>query len=171
MADALALDVVLWVPAANPPHKAGRNITSGAVRRRLVEAAVAHDPRFELCNLELERGGVSYTVDTLRRLRADHPRWRMSLVMGSDLVGGFWHWKEPEAVLRLAELVAIPRPGIDPRAALSRGAAGRVRTVHVTPIDVSSSSVRDRLREGLSVRNMVSPTVMAVIEREGLYRG
>lgn len=170
VADALALDLVLWVPAATPPHKAG-DIAPGTLRRLLVEAAVAHDPRFELCDLELERGGVSYTVDTLRRLRADNPRWRMSLLVGSDLVGGFRRWKEPEAILGLAELVAIARPGADPGSHVPRGAAARSRTVVVTPIDVSSSQVRERLRTGLSVRNMVSPPVMAIIEREGLYRG
>ena len=170
VADALALDLVLWVPAATPPHKDG-DIAPGALRRLLVEAAVAHDPRFELCDLELERGGVSYTVDTLRRLRADHPRWRMSLLLGSDLVGDFRRWKEPDAILRLAEPVAIARPGADPRSHVPRGAAARFRTVAVTPIDVSSSKVRERLRTGLSVRNMVSPPVMAIIEREGLYRG
>lgn len=168
--DALALDCLLWVPASIPPHKTGRTITPGAVRRRLVEAAVAHDPRFELCNLELERGGVSYTVDTLRRLRADHPGWSLSLVLGSDLAGGLWSWKEPEAVLDLAELVVISRPGSDAAGMGEGPATGRVHTVQVAPVDISSSRVRERVRQGLSVCDMVSPPVLAVIEREGLYR-
>ena len=170
VADALALERLLWVPASIPPHKTGRTITPGAVRRRLVEAAVAHDPRFALCDLELERGGVSYTVDTLRRLRADHPGWSLSLVMGSDLAGGLRSWKEPEAVLDLAELVVISRPGPGAGGTGEMPATSRVRTVQVTPVDISSSRVRERVRQGLSVCDMVSPPVLAVIEREGLYR-
>lgn len=170
VADALALDRLLWVPASIPPHKTGRTITPGAVRRRLVEAAVAHDPRFELCDLELERGGVSYTVDTLRRLKADHPGWSLSLVLGSDLAGGLSSWKEPRSVLELAELVVISRPGTGAGSGGDVPAAGCVRTVQVTPVDISSSKVRERVRQGLSVRDMVSPAVLAVIETEGLYR-
>ena len=170
VADALALERLLWVPASIPPHKTGRTITPGEVRRRLVEAAAAHDPRFELCDLELERGGVSYTIDTLRRLRADHPGWSLSLVLGSDLAGGLRSWKEPEAVLDLAELVVISRPGPGAGGAGEMPAASRIRTVLVTPVDISSSRVRERVRQGLSVCDMVSPPVLAVIEREGLYR-
>lgn len=170
VADALALDRLLWVPASIPPHKTGRNITPGAVRRRLAEAAVTFDPRFELCDLELERGGVSYTVDTLRRLRADHPGWSLSLVLGSDLAGGLSGWKEPETVLELAELVVISRPGSGVGDWRKLPVAGRVHTVQVTPVDISSSRVRERVRRRLSVRDMVSPPVFAVIEREGLYR-
>ncbi len=170
VADALALGRLLWVPAAIPPHKTGRTITPGAVRRRLVEAAVAHDPRFELCDLELERGGVSYTVDTLRRLKADHPRASLSLVLGSDLAEGIGSWREPDAVLDLAELVVIPRPGTEAGGAGGMPAAARVRAVQLTPVDISSSRVRERVRQGLSVCDMVSPAVRAIIEREGLYR-
>ena len=169
VADALALDRLLWVPASIPPHKTGRRITPGTVRRRLVEAAVAYDPRFELCDLELERGGVSYTVDTLQRLRTDHPRWSLSLVLGSDLLGGFRSWREPEVVLGLAELVVISRSG-NVAAGAGDPAADRFRAVQVTPVDISSSKVRERVRRRLSVRDMVSPPVLAVIEREGLYR-
>ena len=170
VADALALDRVLWVPAAIPPHKTGRTITPGVVRRRLVEAAVADDPRFELCDLELERGGVSYTVDTLRRLKADHPRAALSLVLGSDLATRIGSWKEPGAVVELARPVVVLRAGAEPVEAGGRAVAAGMRAVRVTPVDVSSSGVRDRVRRRLAVCDMVSPAVMAIIEREGLYR-
>lgn len=170
MADALSLDSVLWVPASIAPHKTGRSVTPGSTRRRLVGAAVTVDPRFELCGLELERGGVSYTVDTLRALRAEHPRWSLSLILGSDLAGGLSSWKEPHVLPELAELAVIRRPGAGLGTVPGVSAAGRVRTVRVTPLDISSSKVRERVRRGLSVRDMVSPPVFAVIEREGLYR-
>lgn len=174
VADALRLDRLLWVPASIPPHKAGRTITPGSVRRRLVEAAIDSDPRFELCDLELERGGVSYTVETLRRLRVDHPRWSMSLVLGMDLLAGFARWKEPAAILELANLVVIARAGVPEQEALRAGAGTgqpghRFRTVGVTPVDISSARVRARIGRKLSVRGMVTPRVLTVIEREGLY--
>ena len=173
--EALGLNRLLWVPAATPPHKSGRSITPPGVRRRLVEAAIESDPRFELCDLELERGGVSYTIDTLRRLRADHPRWSLSLVVGMDLLAGFARWREAAAILELAELVVIARAGVPEQAALAGGGGaempeGRVRFVRVTPVDISSARVRSRLGRNLAVRGMVTPAVRTVIEREGLYR-
>lgn len=173
VADALRLDRLLWVPASIPPHKAGRTITPGSVRRRLVEAAIDSDPRFELCDLELERGGVSYTIETLRRLRVDHPRWSMSLVLGMDLLAGFARWKEPAAILELANLVVIARAGVPeeelPAGRGTRQPGHRFRTVAVTPVDISSARVRARIGRKLSVRGMVTPRVLTVIEREGLY--
>lgn len=174
VADALQLDRLLWVPASTPPHKIGRAVTPGSTRRRLVAATIAGDPRFELCDLELERGGVSYTVDTLRRLRTDHPGWSMFLLLGMDLMAGFAHWKEHEAIPALAELVVIVRAGVpDEPVHLAAGSGGRTlprfRTVRVTPADISSARVRDRIGRKLSVRGMVTPPVLAVIQREGLY--
>lgn len=173
--EALGLNRLLWVPAATPPHKTGRALTPPGVRRRLVEAAIESDPRFELCDLELERGGVSYTIDTLRRLRADHPRWSLYLVVGMDLLAGFARWKESAAIPELAEVVVIARAGVPEEVALAavRDPAlpdGRVRFVQVTPVDISSARVRSRLAGNLAVRGMVTPAVRAVIEREGLYR-
>ena len=160
VADAVELERVLWVPASIPPHKTHRVLTPGAVRRRMVEAAVESDPRFELCDVELERGGVSYTVDTLRSLAAEHPEWSLVLIVGADLVAGMSGWKEPEAIARLAELVVMSRGEPDQR--------GRV--VAVTRVDVSSSRVRRRVRERKAVRDMVETRVMSIIESERLYR-
>ena len=174
VADTLQLDRLLWVPASTPPHKIGRAITPGSARRRLVAAAIAGDPRFELCDLELERGGVSYTVDTLRRLRTDHPRWSLFLLLGMDLMAGFARWKEPEAIPGLAEPVVILRAGVPeepvPAAASSGGLVlPRFRTVRVSPADISSARVRERIGRKLSVRGMVTPPVLAEIQRAGLY--
>ncbi len=167
VAEAVALDRVLWVPARIPPHKQGRRITPPAVRRRMVEAAIGDDPRFALCDVELEREGVSYTVDTLRSLRASHPGWSLFLILGPDLLAGFASWKEPEAIGELAEPVAIRRAGsVPPRTAELAGA----RVVRVTPVDISSSRIRSRIVGGKSVSDMVVPRVMSIMERERLYR-
>lgn len=130
----------------------------------MVEAAVARDPRFELCDLELERGGVSYTVDTLRSLKAAHPEWSLVLIVGTDLVAGMSAWREPDAVAELAELVVMSRDGEAP------GSDCRGRVVPVTRVDVSSSRVRKRVRGRRAVRDMVGAHILSIIESEGLYR-
>lgn len=134
------------------------------MRRRMVEAAIGCDPRFELCDLELERGGVSYTVDTLRSLRAAHPEWSLVLIVGADVVSGFSAWKEPEAVAELAELVVMSRGGEAP------GSDCRGRVVPVSRVDVSSSRVRQRVRRRRAVQDMVGTHILSIIESEGLYR-
>lgn len=164
VADAVELERVLWVPASIPPHKRHRRLTPADVRRRMVEAAIGRDPRFQLCDLELERGGVSYTVDTLRSLKAAHPEWSLVLIVGADLLAGMPAWKEPEAVAELAELVVMSRGGRAP------GSDWRGRVVPVSRVDVSSSRVRERVRGRRAVRDMVGTHIMAIIESEGLYR-
>ncbi len=168
VAEAVALDRVLWVPARIPPHKQGRRITPAAVRRRMVEAAIGDDPTFALCNLELERGGVSYTVDTLRSLKERHPGWSLFLILGPDLLAGFASWREAEAIGGLAEPVAIWRAGAAP--VPERGIHAGVGMVRVTPVDISSSRIRRRIVGGKSVSDMVVPRVMSIIESERLYR-
>ena len=165
--EAVGLDGLLWVPARIPPHKRGRPLTSATVRRRMVEAAIGDEPRFVACDLELEREGVSYTVDTLRSLRASHPGWSLFLILGSDLLDGFASWREPEAIREMAQLVAISRAGMTPASAVEpRG----VRIVRVTPVDISSSRIRSRVARGKTVSDMVVPSVMSIVESERLYR-
>ena len=167
--EAVGLDRLLWVPASVAPHKKSRPVTAAGVRRRMVEAAIRDDPRFELCDLELERGGVSYTVDTLRTLRATHPGWSLALVVGADLLTGFSSWKEPAAIAELAELVVMSRAGAEP-ADGGPGPGIRTRIVPVSAVEISSSRVRDRVSRGLAVRDMVAPRVISIIESERLYR-
>jgi len=120
-----------------------------------------------LCDLELEREGVSYTVDTLRILRANHPGWSLFLILGQDLLAGFASWKEPEAIAGLAELVAILRTGgMEP---VGEGAGARI--LRMEPIDISSSRIRSSVARGKAVSDMVVPGVMSIMESERLYGG
>lgn len=166
--EALELDRLLWVPAAVPPHKQGRPITPAVLRRRMVAAAIADHPGFELCDLELERDGVSYTVDTLRQLRSAHPTWSLFLILGADLLAGFASWKDPGAIRRMAQLVAFARgiPAGPPGSDVPDG----VRFVPVTPVDLSSSEIRRRIAGRKAVSTMVATHVLSIIESERLYR-
>lgn len=130
----------------------------------MVEAAIGRDSRFQLCDIELERGGVSYTVDTLRSLKAANPEWSLVLIVGADLLAGMSAWKEPETVAELAELVVMSRGGRAP------GSDCRGRVVPVSRVDVSSSGIRERVRGRRAVRDMVGTHIMSIIESEGLYR-
>ena len=167
--EAVGLDRMLWVPASIPPHKTGSPVTPAEVRSRMVDATVRNDPRFELCDLEMERGGVSYTVDTLRALKAAHPGWSLVLVIGEDLLAGFSAWKEPDAILELAEVVAISRAGVA-TGGLCAEVDFPVRIVPVTPVDISSTRIRERVRRRKAVRAMVVTRVMSIIESERLYQ-
>jgi nicotinate-nucleotide adenylyltransferase len=173
VADALFLDRVLWVPARVPPHKSGAGLTEPALRREMVAAAVAVDARFSVCDLELERDGPSWTVDTLRTLRASHPLADLFLIMGADQLRTFESgWREPEVILALSTLAIMDRRG-ESAAELAPPLPGMERAVHVpvTRIDVSSSQLRSRVRHGEDISSLVPRGVQDIILREALYGG
>lgn len=170
-AEAAGLDRVLWVPAATPPHKQGdATLASAADRLALVEAAVQGNPRFEASDVEIARGAVSYTVDTLRRLGADHPEADLHLLVGGDSLAGFASWREPRAILALARLVAYARPGAD-LGSVPEWVLDRTTLVEGPLLDLSSTALRARLGAGQTVRYLVPDAVREVVAERGLYRG
>ncbi len=167
---ALGLDRVLFVPAAAPPHKQDRAITAGAVRLAMIDAAVAGNARFAVEPLELE-SGLSYTVDTLRALRAKYPEAELWLLMGLDQWREFATWRQPQEILALAHVGVIRRASEEFDAAGTQHALSeRVRFIEATRIDLSSSAVRRRVGVGESVRYLVPDAVVETIFREQLYR-
>jgi nicotinate-nucleotide adenylyltransferase len=108
--ECLRLDQVIFMPSGTPPHKRGAEISRAAARVAMTRLAVRDHPAFTLDTLETRRRGASYTVDTLRTLRAQHPRARLYLVIGEDSLEEFHTWHEPESILALATLVVAPRP-------------------------------------------------------------
>ena len=167
-ADALGLDRVLLVAAAQPPHK-DEPAASPALRLEMLRAAAAEDPLLEASGLELSRGGPSYTVDTLRELAARHPGTELVLLIGVDQWRALATWKEPRELGRLATIAVMSRRGEDP-AGLDPGVGLACRPVPVTRIDLSSTDVRGRVRQGRSIRHLVPDAVRAIIAREALYR-
>lgn len=163
---ALELDVVLWVPAARPPHKREGEISPADVRLEMVRAALGDDPRFRLCGLELERGGPSYTVDTLEELARDHPAGELFLLLGADQFREFHAWRDPDGILGRATLVVLTREGI-PLEGPSRALAHR--RLDVTRVDISATDIRGRVGGGRSIRYLVPEAVERIIRREKLY--
>jgi nicotinate-nucleotide adenylyltransferase len=168
---ALGLDRVLFVPASVPPHKQHRAVTPAEFRLRMLALALGDDSRFAIEPVELERAGPSYTVDTLRELRRRlSGEW--TLLLGADQYAEFATWREPEEVLRLATVGVLERGGTWPAAAgptAFPGAADGVVRVAVTRVDISSTTIRQRVAAGISIRYLVPPRVEAFIAERGLY--
>ena len=164
---ALALDRVVWIPAALHPFKRGRVGAPPELRLEMVRAAIAGDPRFAADGVELEREGPSYTVDTLRALHARHPGAELFFVTGADNLRELHLWHEPDEVARLARLVVVWRGG----EGVPEGARYPAQAVRIPRIDLSSTEVRRRVGAGETIRYLVPDAVAALIERHGLYRG
>jgi nicotinate-nucleotide adenylyltransferase len=172
---ALELDRVLLVPVHTPPHKPLQADPGPEVRVELCRLAVADAPGIEVSRIEVERLGRSYTVDTLRALHDTDPEDELTFIAGADQACGLPGWREPAAVLELAELAVAEREAWrrdDVREALAGfpGAAQRVRFFAMPRVDVSSSLVRARVAEGRPIRWLVPDAVGRTIAERGLYR-
>lgn len=167
--DALDLDRVVLMVAGEPWQKvAQRSITSAEVRLEMVRALVDGEPRVVVGDDEVRRGGPTYTVDTLRAVKASHPGAELFLVLGSDAARNLPTWKEADVVVGLSTLVVVNRPG-DDRAIPVEGAT--VEFVEMTPVDVSSSQIRADAAAGRAVVPATTPAVAEIIARLDLYAG
>lgn len=166
--EALSLDALHLVPAGIPPHKQGEEMSPARVRLEMVAAAAGDDPRLEALALEVERRGPSYTVDTLRRVRRDRPDAELFFVMGVDQFAELHAWKEPRELARLARIVVITREGDRPDQ-VDPGVDVAYDFVPVTRVDVSSTDIRRRVRDGRPIRYLVPEAVRRIIRRDRLY--
>jgi nicotinate-nucleotide adenylyltransferase len=174
-ADELNLSKVLFVPAANPPHKRRRAISHAADRVLMTRLAVAHDPRLDVSLVELERDGPSYTVDTLEELRRRHPDDELVLIMAADSLAQVETWREPGRLLELAVWAIGPRPGtgLPTRAELTSRFGRRASRIHLLSgpaLDVSASQIRRRVAAGRAIRYLVPRAVEELILERRLYR-
>lgn len=190
----LSLDRLVFVPAAVQPLKAGRATASGAHRLAMVGLTVGADPRFGLDPVEIDREGLSYTVDTLREFARQYPSAGRYFLVGADVLSSFAKWRDPRDILELATLAILTRRAESeavapwpPERAECRGApnghtmgadaealqadlARRATLVPTRRIDISSTEIRDRVRVGKSIHGFVTDAVAAYIGSHGLYR-
>lgn len=171
----LGLDRMIFVPAGLPPHKLGQSITQARHRFEMVRLAIADNPHFALSRIDMDRFGPSYTVDTVRLfLDGWGAHTELYFLMGSDSLIELPTWRQPDRLMRLCRIVAVGRPGY--RVELSEldrllpGAANLIRILDTPTLDVSSTDIRQRVREGRSIRYLVPVTVERYIEEQGLYR-
>jgi nicotinate-nucleotide adenylyltransferase len=174
-ASQLHLERVLLTPVAQAPHKEAEHDPGPHERLELCRLAVAGDERLDVCDLEVRRGGASFTVDTLRELHARTPEEELIFIVGGDIALGLPCWHEPEAVLGLATLAVAERAG-----AGRRDIAERLRAsfpdaappvfFDMPRLDISSSQLRRRVAEGRCIRYLVPDLVGERIARGRLYR-
>jgi len=193
VAEALGIERMVFVPAASPPHKrtdSADPIAPAELRLAWLVEAASGNPRFRVDPVEVERGGISYSVDTLREIASRLAPERPVFVIGWDAFREIDTWKDPATLFALADFAVMTRPPVsaanlgsflpscvrdDARVAVDglsaeHGAAGGwIRLVPVTPLDVSASDVRRRLREGRSVRYLLPERVHDAIVASGVY--
>ncbi len=164
-ADQLGLEEIRFVPAAQQPFKSAEQQTEPRHRVAMLRAALEDNPRFVLDLCEIERGGVSYTVDTLRALRDEFPRDELFLLIGADAARDLAAWRAAERLPELATLVALTRHGIEEDLPTGIG-----RRVEVPAIGLSATEIRRAVGEGRSIRYVVPDVVRDYIAAHALYQ-
>lgn len=170
----LALDGVLFVPAGRPWRKAGRRIASDEDRLAMLKAALEGEPAFRVSWLELEREGPSYSAETLEALRSDRPDDELFFIVGEDALADLPNWVRPRRILQLATLVVarrsdVPSSALEEAERLQPDLSERVIWLNMAPLAVSASAIRERVRRGEPIRDLVPPAVEAYIREHGLY--
>lgn len=174
-ADAMDLDRVLFMPAAQPPHKRGVRVSKATDRLLMTRLAIAGNPLLELCLIEMERPGPSFTVDSVEELLRQYDGTQLYLLMAADSLAQIETWREPDRLLELIEWVVGPRPGTRlPSSEQLRAqfgpAAARIHLLDGPSLDVSASEIRRRVAAGHAIRYLVPQAVEELILERGLYR-
>jgi nicotinate-nucleotide adenylyltransferase len=167
-----ALDRVLFLPNGRPPHKPGYAVSPAEQRYIMTELACADHPRFFVSRVELDRPGPSYSLHTVRELK-DRLEAEIFFLVGMDSALEMSTWYHPDELLAEATVVAAPRPGAEAaglREALGNARASKIRVLTMPLFGHSSTEIRERVREGRSVRYLLPPAVEAYIHKQGLYQ-
>ena len=172
------LDQVWFLPAAVPPHKQDRRLTPAAPRVEMLQLAIAGHPALDVNRYEIDRGGVSYTVDTLRHFRGEDPSGELFLLLGADMLHDLPQWREAHEICQLAIPVVVRRPGVgEPDFTCLAGLVSperidliRRHQVDMPQIDFSSTEIRRRAAAGLSIRYYTPRAVEKYIETHRIYQ-
>jgi nicotinate-nucleotide adenylyltransferase len=161
----LHLDKIIFVPTNLPPHKRRKRLSSAEERLQMVSLAVKSHPCFSVSNAEIRRGGVSYSVDTARELRHRFPQNQLYFIVGADFLKEFSTWKDLPELKRICKFVVAQRPGY-PLLGLRRN----MQVIKITPLDISSTGIRKRIKNKQSIRYLVPEETRRYILRQRLYR-
>ncbi|MGI6591279.1 MAG: nicotinate-nucleotide adenylyltransferase [Eggerthellaceae bacterium] len=173
--ESLGIEAIVFMPAGEPVFKRDRAVTPGIQRLEMCRLAVAGNPHFDVSSLEIDRGGDTYTIDTLREVRAHYPdNVKLFFITGADAIMGIGKWRSAAELGELAQFVALTRPGydIDPatRSDIERATHLGVEYQPIPGFSVSSSMIRRNVTQGRSIRYLVSDEVREYIRQNGLYR-
>ena len=165
--DELKLDEIWFIPAFRPPHKRGERVSSFAHRLAMLRLAIRGNKRFKVLTIEKEKGGLSYTVETLPLLRRKHPNTHFFLLLGSDNLAELSSWKEPEKVFSMAQPVFAHRPRTEETLPTWLEHAVWLSNPR---LEISATDLRARVRAGRTIRYLIPETVELYIRKKGLYR-
>jgi nicotinate-nucleotide adenylyltransferase len=169
---AFALSEVVFVPAGSPWQKEREAVAAAEHRYLMTVIATASNPHFRVSRMEIERSGPTYTIDTLRGLRAEVGDAELYFITGADAILQILSWKDPEEVLGEARFIAATRPGYDLdrlEKELPQGFEDRVHVLEIPALAISSTDIRLRVRDGRPVRYLLPEGVAGYIEKNGLY--
>jgi len=170
----LKLDRVVFVPAGLPPHKLTEHVSSVGHRLAMVQLAIAGNPYFTVSRVDIDRFGPCYTVDTIRLLRDE---WgadvELYFIVGSDSLADLPTWHKPDRLIKLCRLAVVERPGyrvdVEELERMLPGIASRVHFINSPQIDISSTDIQRRVREGLPIKYQVPEAVEDYIYEHALY--
>ncbi len=169
----LALDKVLFAPVGVQPLKQDEPSSPPEHRARMVELAIADEPRFALSRADLDRPGPHYTVDLLTIIRQQYPAARLWFIMGEDSLSDLLRWRDPDRILQLARLAVLRRPGYEPDwDALDRALPdlhAQIDWIEHAEIDISATDIRQRAHNGLPLTTLAPERVIAYLVEQGLY--
>ena len=159
----LGLDKVMFMPDAKPPHVDEKPSIAGKHREEMVRRAIANNPLFDIETIELERGGKSYTVDTMRELSEKNPDTDYYFIIGADMANYLPKWREIEELVELVQFVGVSRPGYP------KTSEYPIIWVDSPEVAISSTKIREMVKTGQSLRYILPEDVITYIEEEGLY--
>lgn len=170
----LGLEKVLWLVAGQSPLKLDRQLSPVEDRVAMVQAAIADNPHFELSRVDVDRTPPHYTIDTLRILKEQFPRDEFYFIMGEDSLRDLPKWREPQEIIKQARLAVLRRPktqfDLSAVEAQVPNVSARVVWVDAPQLEIASSDIQLRIREGRSARYMLPDEVMKIVEAKGLYK-
>ncbi len=172
-----ALDEVWFMPAAVPPHKLAKKLSADKHRIEMLQLAIGGHQAFRVSTIELDRGGASYTFETLEQIHAERPGDELFFLMGGDSVRDLPTWRRPERICELATMLVVHRrealvpdiAALRPLMSAERYAAAPPRLVEMPLVELSSTDIRERARAGRSLRYRLPAAVAKYIETHGLY--
>ena len=178
-AEHLNLSEVIFIPAAIPPHKQDAQQVDAEHRLNMLRLAVKSDSRFSVSDIEIKRGGLSYSVDTVKALRVIYSYADLFLIVGSDTLVELHTWNKIEDLLKMCDVATILRPGEDSQAAIAKkiqlpeGYKAKLmdHVIKAHRIEISSTEIRQRIADGLNIGYFVPPAVEKYIYEHGLYQG
>jgi len=163
-------DKIIFIPALKPPHKNGKIITSVEIRMEMLESALDDNPKFEISDVEIQRGGTSYSIDTITQFKSEDNLSRENLYffIGSDTLLKFEEWKNPKEIVKEVSVLVAVRPGFKP-SSIPTWILQNIQFANIPRFEISSTNIRKRWKENMTIRYMVPLSVWEIINKYNLY--